>query len=103
MDSAIPAALRSRHFSGIWARTASTPADTRSTTPNRRTCSRFIEQRRHLIMTNPRAKSTGRVAVVTGAAAGIGQAFAVRLAEDGLDVAIADRNPAKETAALVEK
>jgi len=54
-------------------------------------------------MTNPRAKSSGRVAVVTGGAAGIGQAFAVRLAEDGLDVAIADRNSADETAALIEK
>ena len=32
----------------------------------------------------------GRVAVVTGAAQGIGAAFAVALAEDGAKVAIAD-------------
>ena len=44
----------------------------------------------------------GRVAVVTGAAAGIGQALAGRLAADGLRIAIADLAPAEETVAAVE-
>jgi NAD(P)-dependent dehydrogenase (short-subunit alcohol dehydrogenase family) len=39
----------------------------------------------------------GRVAVVTGAAQSIGQAFAVRLAQDGHRVAIADVQPADAT------
>jgi NAD(P)-dependent dehydrogenase (short-subunit alcohol dehydrogenase family) len=42
-----------------------------------------------------------KAAVVTGAAQGIGQAYAVRLAEEGVDVAIADLQPADETAELV--
>jgi NAD(P)-dependent dehydrogenase (short-subunit alcohol dehydrogenase family) len=44
----------------------------------------------------------GKVAVVTGGASGIGQACAVRLAEDGADVAIADVQPAAETARRIE-
>ncbi|MFT3864256.1 MAG: SDR family oxidoreductase [Solirubrobacterales bacterium] len=43
----------------------------------------------------------GRVAVVTGAAAGIGQALAGRLAGDGMRIAIADLDPAEETLAAV--
>jgi NAD(P)-dependent dehydrogenase (short-subunit alcohol dehydrogenase family) len=47
-------------------------------------------------------KHEGRVAVVSGAASGIGQACAVRLAEDGLQVVIADRAAADETVRLIE-
>jgi NAD(P)-dependent dehydrogenase (short-subunit alcohol dehydrogenase family) len=42
-------------------------------------------------------KHDGRVAIVSGAASGIGQAAAIRLAEDGCEVVIADRAAAEET------
>lgn len=38
-----------------------------------------------------------KVAVVTGAGSGIGQAYARRLPEDGADIAIADLAAAEET------
>jgi NAD(P)-dependent dehydrogenase (short-subunit alcohol dehydrogenase family) len=43
-----------------------------------------------------------KIAVITGAGKGIGQAFAKRLAEDGVDIAIADLEPGNETVPMVE-
>ena len=47
------------------------------------------------------SRQDGRVAVVTGAAAGIGQAYALRLAQDGAKVVIGDIADAHDTVALV--
>ena len=43
-----------------------------------------------------------KVAVITGAASGIGQAYAVRLAAEGAVIIVADRNNADETLAQVK-
>ncbi len=43
----------------------------------------------------------GRTAVISGAASGIGQASAVRLAEEGARIVIADRNNADKTLQLI--
>ncbi len=43
-----------------------------------------------------------KVAVITGAAGGIGQAFAKRLAEDGVHIAIADVIDGGATVKMVE-
>ena len=43
-----------------------------------------------------------KVAVISGAANGIGQAFAKRLAEDGVHVAVADLADGRDTVKLVE-
>ena len=43
----------------------------------------------------------GKTAVISGAAAGIGQAAAVRLAEEGANIVIADRDQADETMRLI--
>ena len=48
-----------------------------------------------------RPRRSKRVAVVTGGSAGIGQAFAIRLAEDGHAVLIADIAPADETIEII--
>ena len=47
-------------------------------------------------------KLTGKVAIVTGAARGIGQAYAIGLAEAGADVALVDVIPMDETAAKIK-
>ncbi|WP_416981002.1 SDR family NAD(P)-dependent oxidoreductase [Streptomyces sp. T028] len=47
-------------------------------------------------------KLDGRIAVVTGGAAGIGRAIAQKLSEEGADIAVLDVNPADETRAIVE-
>jgi len=44
-----------------------------------------------------------KVAVISGAANGIGQAFAQRLAQDGCDIVVADIGPGSETVKLVEQ
>jgi NAD(P)-dependent dehydrogenase (short-subunit alcohol dehydrogenase family) len=44
----------------------------------------------------------GRIAIVTGGAAGIGRTIAQKLAEDGADIAVLDVNPAPETEQLVK-
>jgi (S)-1-phenylethanol dehydrogenase len=46
-------------------------------------------------------KHNGRMAVVSGGAAGIGQGCAVRLATDGCDIVVADRAAADETLRLI--
>jgi 3-oxoacyl-[acyl-carrier protein] reductase len=46
---------------------------------------------------------TGRTVIVTGAATGIGQAFAIGCAAQGANVVVADLNAADETVAAVEK
>jgi NAD(P)-dependent dehydrogenase (short-subunit alcohol dehydrogenase family) len=43
----------------------------------------------------------GRVAVISGAASGIGQASAVRLANDGAKVVVVDRANAQQTLDLI--
>jgi NAD(P)-dependent dehydrogenase (short-subunit alcohol dehydrogenase family) len=45
----------------------------------------------------------GKVAVITGAALGIGRAYALRMAEEGVKIAIADIGDTSEAVALVEK
>jgi NAD(P)-dependent dehydrogenase (short-subunit alcohol dehydrogenase family) len=46
-------------------------------------------------------KHEGRTAVISGAASGIGQASAIRLAKEGAEVIIADREKAEKTLGLI--
>jgi NAD(P)-dependent dehydrogenase (short-subunit alcohol dehydrogenase family) len=48
-------------------------------------------------------KHQDKVAVISGAARGIGQAFAQRLAHDGAHIVIADLLPATDSAKLVQE
>ena len=43
----------------------------------------------------------GRTAVISGAASGIGQASAIRLAKEGAEIIIADRDKAEKTLQLI--
>ena len=44
-----------------------------------------------------------KVAVITGAATGIGQKYAKRLAEEGVNIAVADISDTEETVSLVSE
>src|SRR6202011_2342190 len=48
-----------------------------------------------------RKKHEGKTVVISGAASGIGQASAVRLAEEGAQIIIADRDEAEKTLQLI--
>src|SRR5436190_19596593 len=55
-----------------------------------------LEEAKLQRMSKPKALA-GRIAVVTGGASGIGKAIATRLAEDGAEVVVGDRDPVDVT------
>ena len=57
----------------------------------------------HEVAKGNRMALDGKVAVVTGAARGIGRGIALRLATNGADIAINDREETDNTASLVRE
>jgi len=49
-----------------------------------------------------RKRLTDKIAVITGGASGIGQACAIRFAEEGADIVVADLNPCDATIGMIE-
>src|ERR1700690_1685784 len=71
--------------------------------PSRRPLRGLLRMRRKKVTGSEMAKGhKDKVAVITGAANGIGQAFAMRLAEDGVHIAVVDVANGAETVKLVE-
>src|SRR6187402_1711779 len=68
-----------------------------------RSSPRFLHgTRTDATLVEPMRILTGKVAVVTGAASGLGRAFAQRLAEEGMKVVLADIDEARLAAVVDE-